>query len=827
VSDLWAALGYDSVALSVAEALAASDDIVVLEGPPGVGKSSLTRGIGVIWESGGGATIAAQGDFLHGDAALHPFLWAMSGTAAGWKDLLPSLAGATRAGEILIGTAGLITATVELLAKAVQTTRRGKAIPLANDEQDILYEFEGLSHRRPILFIADNLHWWDAQSLALLVRLRDPRMRAAFPFLDEMRVLAVQTPPPYQQIEHPEAHEAFLTSGPNRVVSLQRVERDGFDQVLEALGAGPMENDELVDAVHALSGGHLALSARCAVRIAEGDTDALIAAADSDAFIRNLLVERVRSLGEKGKPALAMLQVAALLGLTFRRDTLSCALEDDSADVGGLLRYCRDERIVELSDNVGRFVHDLYRQHFLRVGSFDQVTIHEKLDDCLRSLRSGEYELRCLNALKAERSAMAAVLGVQAALQKQREGLNWRELPSVVIDAVDGADLIPIVETFERSLERLDQTQFEECLATLATLRHGLDKRLRAEADYLRAKCLMTTRSMRDCKEGVALLEPWSDYVQEEPELGVRLMQQLLFGLSLESDKTPGRALETRIKQALSESVSFDTASEDAMYTLDRCSESLYEPDVGLIKIAEATRHFRPQAGQSLARRPMEYYRSLVNYGASLLTNAKYEEASDVYIEVNQLVESYPRGTFPRLDYPMTNELLVKYRLGEVSAEDAVRRQREVIDEHLVAGDPFYAENALAVYLALTGSHGDAEEVYERLDARLSIRKEPEVSMLYLIRANRCSVRFVGGSDATAVAHEWSNLDPVVRAIPYVKGRYLIPRHEMLGAVIEEQRKMSAQEFDECLILAGPNEFGRMWNQLGRGFRMPEIHWWH
>lgn len=826
MSDLWAALGYDSVAMSIAEALAASDDIVVLEGPPGVGKSSLARGIGVIWESGGGGAIAAQGDFLHGDSALHPFLWAMSGTATGWKDLLPNLAGVTRAAEMLIGTAGLITATVELLTKAVQANRRGKTIPLANDEQDVLYEFERLGRRKPILFIADNLHWWDAQSLALLVRLRDPRMRSAFPFLDEMRVLAVQTPPPYQQIEHPEAHEAFLSSGPNRTIPLQRVERDGFDRVLEALGSGPIKNDDVVDAVHALSGGHLALSARCAMRIADGDTDTLIAATDSDAFIRNLLVERVRSLGEKGRPAVAMLQVAALLGLTFRRDTLNCALEDDGADLGGLLRYCRDERIVELSDNVGRFVHDLYRQHFLRVGAIDQVTIHERLDDCLRNLRSGEYELRCLNALKAERYEGAAVFGVQSALQKQREGLDWRELPSAVVDAVERADLVPVVKTFQRSLEQLDQSQFEECLATLATLRHGLDKRLRAEADYLRAKCLMTTRSMRDCKEGVALLQPWSDYVQEEPELGVRLMQQLLFGLSLETDKAPGRMLETRMKQVLSESVSFDMASEDAMYTLDRCSESLYEPDVGLIKIAEATRHFRPHAGQSLARRPMEYYRSLVNYGASLLTNARYDEADGVYVELNQLVESYPGGTFPRLDYPKTNELLVKYRLGEVGAEDAVRRQREVIKEHLVAGDPFYAENALAVYLSLAGSHSDAEEVYERLDARLSIRKEPEVSMLYLIRANRCSVRFVMGSDDT-VADEWNNLEPVVRAIPYVKGRFLIRRHEMLTTVIEEQREMSAREFDECLILAGPNEFGRVWNQLGRGFRMPEIHWWH
>ena len=824
--DLWDALGYDDVALTVAKALAASDDVVVLQGPPGVGKSSLAKAVGVMWESGGGATVAAQGDFLHGDAALHPFRWAMSGTSTGWKDLLPSLGGMTRVGETFIGTAGLITATVALLAKAVQVTRRGKTIPLANDEQDILHDLERLSRTRPVLFIADNLHWWDRQSLAFLTRLRDPRMRSAFPFLSEMRVLAVQTPPPYQQIENPDAHEAFLSAGPAHTIPLHRVRREAFHDVLEALGAGSISSTEIVETVYTLSGGHLALAAQCAARIAEGNADVLLTAADSDAFIRNLLVERVRSLGDRGKQAVTMLQVAAVLGLTFQRDDLTCALDDDSSDTGELLRYCRDERVVELSDNVGRFVHDLYRQHFLRVGVLDQVTIHERLADCLRILRAGEYELRCLNSLRAERQQEAAALGVQAALQKQREGQDWRELPPAIIEAIDRGGLTPVVQTFQRALGELNQSRFGDCFTTLATLRHGLGKPLRGEADYLRAMCLMMTRSKRDRQEGMSILESWTDYAGEESELGVRLMQQLLFGLALETDKTPGRTLEARIKHVLEDKVSFDIASEDAMYTLDRCSESLYEPDVALIKISEASRHFAPAVGQSLTRRPMEYYRCLVNQAASLLTNAKYEQARDVYVALNRLVDGYARGTFPRLDWPRTNELLVEYRLGEVDIQSAVVRQRAIIDDYKVVGDPFYVENALAVYLALAGFYREAEGIYDRLDAELLARRAPEASMQYLLRANRCAVRYVAG-DTASIASDWSALNETVRDIPYVKGRFLVRRHELLAAVINRQEVLPPREFDERLTINEPSEFGPLWDQLGRGFRMPEVHWWH
>ena len=89
-------------------------------------------------------------------------------------------------------------------------------------------------------------------------------MVASFPFLAEMRLLAVQTVEPYQHVANPDAHDALLASQTTRYFDLPRIARGIFKDVLDALGAPTDIPDETVNAVYAFSGGHLALAGRCA-----------------------------------------------------------------------------------------------------------------------------------------------------------------------------------------------------------------------------------------------------------------------------------------------------------------------------------------------------------------------------------------------------------------------------------------------------------------------------------------------------------------------------------------------------------------------------------
>lgn len=828
MSDLWTALGYDGVAAEVAEALHSSADVNVMQGPPGVGKSWLAKGIGAMWQEGGGSTVVAEGDSLKSEASFYPFGFAMTELPSAWKSVVPALTGIARAGETLLGTAGLITSTVEALGSLRRTRTKDTSIFLGDTEQRVLVELERLSDNKPLLLIADNLHWWDASSLDFLGLMRDERMWSAFPFLAEMRLLAVQTVEPYQSIANPAAHEALLRPSVTHEYTLHRVPAEGFERVLAALGATPEPSPEAADKVYRFCGGHLALAGRCATRIAAGESESIFSTSDADEFIRKLLSERIRSLGTIGREAVAMLQVAAVLGLTFRRDELVCAAEVEDQETSRLLRYCRDEAMLELTDGVGRFVHDYYRQYFLSSGGQDLVAIYERLSTCLRILRPAEYELRSLNALRAERAREAAVLAVHGGLQKEREGEAWRTLPQTIVEAIEDGGLVDTADGFATALGHLNAYRYDECLGALNGLPSELSKSLLAEADYLRAMCLMSTRSEEDRAEGRAILESWDGYEEEESEIGVRLMQLLLFGLTHLTDKGPGQSFERRLRRVLSDRVSFDQAAKDSLHTLDRCSGWLYQPDQALINTRDAAAYYGPKEGQTLLRRPLEYYRCLANYGANLICCARYTESRAVHDSLEKLIESYPPEVFPRLDFPRMNALLTEYRLDAVDANEAVAAQREVTNTALgVSGDPFYAENALGVYLALDGRFDEALEIFDRLSSDLNRnRVDPEHSMVYLLRSNRCVVWRLSG-EIDRARDEWAALTGVVNQIAYAIRPLLVRRHELLSDPIGNESEMSPREFDEYLVNLGkPSEFGPLWANFGRGFRMPEVEFW-
>jgi len=825
VSDLWTVLGYDSLASEVALSLRDSSDITVIEGSPGVGKSLLAKGIGELWEDGGASVVVAEGDQMRSDVALYPFGAALDGLDSGWRTLGPAVTGIAKAGETLIGTAGIITATVETLLSLRTASRKGRMPNLSEAEQKILVELRKLAKRPPLLLIADNLHWWDRRSLELLGVLRATHMREAFPFLDDMRVLAVQTPEPYQSVANPAAHNALLAPMGTSPVVLPKISIEGFDRVLVALGA-PQPTDEQTRDIYSFSRGNLALAQRCAARLSHEEDISLMSDDSDQDFVRRLMGERIRSLGTLGAEAVALLEVAAVVGLRFRRDELICASDSDEPETARLLRYCREEDMLQLENETGRFVHDIYRRHFLGSGVGDKVEIHERLADCFRQLRPGEYDLRCINAIDAELVSEAATLGIQAALQAEREGRPWQDLPERILGAIESGDLRDVACNLVDAHHALRRYDYEECLAILDGLPHGMPKPLFAEATHMRAACLMSTRSEADRESARRILSGWVDYVSVEPELGTRLMLLSLYGLMHIVDKGPGIALEEEIGRALIDRVSLDVTAKDALHTLDRCSGGLHPVDASLRRITRATNYYAPDNDDGLVRRPMEYYRCLVNLGSSLISNARYAEACQTHDTLFEFVEQYPSGTFSRVDYALMNQLLGEFRADRLEASDAAIRQRQLLAMQAVGNDPYYGTNALAVYLILSGAHGEAIALLEDAEKHLTAnRPEPEPNIIYLLRSNRCLARFVAGEHDAATA-EWDVIGEIISSFVFPSQPIYERRHELLAAALREIGATSAVELDGILVSKSHAELGPLWEDYAHGFMLPAIEMW-
>lgn len=818
--DLWEELGYDRLAFELAERLAEESKIRAVAGPPGIGKSWLAKGVGTLWESAGGSVVVAEGDPTRSDVSLYPFGIAMDTLAGGQEALAKAMAALTKAGELLLGTGGVLTTGIEALAQLQANRARKKAILLDSEERDVLAKLAKLGRKRPLLVIADNLHWWDSMSLNFLSRLRDRRIADSFPFLAEMRILAVETSASYQPIAHPKARNDLLLPRLTCGLDLDPVGREGFERILFALGAPEDLTDETVDLIYSFSGGHLLLAQRCAKRLGESEAGKFLLADSPDQFVRDLLSERMRALGETGEEALGVLQVAAVSGLTFRRDALVCAGDAGEGATSRLLRYCRKEDLLELKNGTGRFVHDFYRQYFLQTIGEDRADLHQLLGDCMRRLSPADYQARCVNALEAERLDDAAALAVQAALQRQRDGLRWRELPDTILQAMEDCNLTDIAEIFEIALEHLNRYRSDECLQVLARLPHDLPTCLAAEATFLRASCLMTTRSERDRRDAEVVLRSWSSYVDEEPELGLRLMRLRLYHLLLQADKEPALELEAEFRRILEERQKFDVSARDALYTLDRVAGSSQKASRALDMNRRAVTYFGSADDEEVLRRPVEYYLSLVNLGATLIGRESHFEALATYGKIGALLDSFEPGVFPRTDYYESNALLAEYRSGVVTADQAAVRQDEIVSLHGVPGDPFFASNALAVYQALSSNYGVSLNTFDPLAEKLENRGDPEPSLDYLVRANRCAVRFLNGMIDLA-KEEWAKLAETVANIPYETRPEMIRRHELLGGVISEARPMSAGEFDRSLP-----ERQSFCPELRYGFWLPAVEWW-
>ena len=81
----------------------------------------------------------------------------------------------------------------------------------------------------------------------------------------------------------------------------------------------------------------------------------------------------------------------------------------------------------------------------------------------------------------------------------------------------------------------------------------------------------------------------------------------------------------------------------------------------------------------------------------------------------------------------------------------------------------------------------------------------------------------VGGS---RLSKAWDDLRAVVADIRYVIRPYLLRRHELLSPLFKSTTPVTAEYVDHFVQAAAPSEFGPLWQNYNRGFRLPEVEFW-
>jgi DNA-binding CsgD family transcriptional regulator len=130
--------------------------VIAVEGPAGIGKSSLLAAAGQVAATGGGLVLRARGGPLEQDAA-----WGVA------RELFEPLRGRSSWDELTVGAAALARRVLD--REAGEPASGGDAMYAAG--RGLSWLAANLAERSPVLLMIDDVHWADAPSLRWLAQL--------------------------------------------------------------------------------------------------------------------------------------------------------------------------------------------------------------------------------------------------------------------------------------------------------------------------------------------------------------------------------------------------------------------------------------------------------------------------------------------------------------------------------------------------------------------------------------------------------------------------------------------------------------------------------
>lgn len=163
-------LGHDVLAKHLLQRLRDPDTrLSRLGGPSGAGKTHVAHQVASVWVKDGGACVVAVGDHRNASRALYPLLSGLSQAPPDWRRIASlGTRSAIGVADTALGDAGVGMGIFDLLAGTFRQRIDRVLKPYSSIERGVILDLRRLGHSRPILLIADNAHWWDADALHLL-----------------------------------------------------------------------------------------------------------------------------------------------------------------------------------------------------------------------------------------------------------------------------------------------------------------------------------------------------------------------------------------------------------------------------------------------------------------------------------------------------------------------------------------------------------------------------------------------------------------------------------------------------------------------------------
>jgi Flp pilus assembly protein TadD len=802
---------------------------LLVEGPPGCGKSWLLRALSQEWTGSKRPVFTARGDRSASARALSPFHNGLAPLKIDLQLDRLSKSGVAKIGSVVPIAGSLLSFLLEACFQAAERKQRSETPQLNAAEQEILFQLQHVARKSELLLIVDDLQHWDLDSLRLLKFMLSSELAAIYPFLTTLRVVACRTIGP--RAKHEDAVEEIVGHfGP--AWQLNYCSLRELPAIMEAFGLRHPLTEDQTRLIYTICAGHLEL-----IRRVTDDLSATRGAGlawsspgmpglDAYALLNQLVSERLGQLGDDGVITKTLLTAAAVIGTSCSRLELQCLLKWDDDSIRKALVAAEQFQLLESNEERLRFLHEDLRECFFRALGTDARGLHQALGTCLAVLRPSDYFTRAEHALFAGHDAQSAQLYFAGLLQRKREHCDIpEELLRSVLAMMDASGNAPIATAVLGGYELFFRQQYTKAVSMLENIEHTYPSVFRAERDYLLALCLLKSFRSTDSERARNILEDWDHLKDTEKEVWYRIQLTLLVAYVHLGQLTDAAKIERRVARYLDSVAASDPGVAAAVNILRRKASSLYGAEISTERCRKAADYFGTIDDSGVSRNPAQLYMALCNLAGNLIVSGSFSEAVEVATRAARLaVQEWP-GHSPRPEVAINNVVVAGFLAGTLSAAASVQAFQQLLAKQATVADRHLILNNHVVVTALTGRLQNAVELCSEIHDELRAQQKDDSYYQYFVGSNLAGLMHLTDRSAEAI-QTWNELGERIPQIPPDDRAYLLHRHRLQRGAFEEVPVGDVIGWHEYLLRKFPVMLGDGWRFFGRGLLLTDIQFW-
>lgn len=812
-----------------------ANTLFFVTGKSGHGKTVSVKQVAQKLKQSGYLLVSLTGDSVLSEKEYNPFYLALS-------DVLPVSAEygikqvmADNDNNIFkIGKR--ITSIFNIFSKRDTAQKKIRDLMLNEKEQDIMCKIEYLAKHNDILFVCDNINYWDEKSLKLLYIILQNR-HSKYNFLSNSIFIIIYTS------DKKNNNNNLIcalqdTVCKNCQIDFPELTYSDFKDAINIFGYERALSEKECEILFSLINGHIRMLVELLDELKQNRLTLNTAEGKPKELLASIIHQRLKDCGATGEQIKITLEYAALLGLSFSSYELNKIMQLKNKQFEKIIARSNEMKLIERHSekyNTLLFAHDIIHEIFQSEIPEDDSEYYEKIELCLKEIEPGEYIRRAKYSFKAGNTDKAFILTVLNILKQLREDgfiLDDEILKYKVLFESDKSYYMyyNYIIIMKDGYELYRQGQYEKALKTVTQIDEIYPVELLAEKEILCSYCY--TKKIDSCYRytGLKRLKNYAsiERCNNERDLYERVLVRITILEAHLGNVDAARIDERKIIDSLCNRINHDEQAQMRFHTLNRISNAFYDCETAADKMKKAVAYFGTDYEKGgLWRNTKQYYLSQVNYAGILCLIGKFKESFDRNKKILALCQQLPKYHFPRINIFLNNYFVSGYLAHKFTAEECTQGFKKLVNSMAPCAERLFYVANYSIFLALSGNVQEALLRLQQEEKIQDIKNDKEKIYNYRVAFNSGVFQFLLNNTEQAL-NILTKLDEQMLSLkPRDDEIYTEKRvSQVIKYILDVNIQVSPRQWEDILLQNSSEFQSTPWNYYGKGYAFTTVFNW-